>query len=128
MPTSTLEHVYRRIVASNQRLKQLRALHAPDIVIRNEHRVLRAAFHALAELDKSFATAHDRQAGSIDQQPGRPQNSLGVSAAEHQKVDHQEDAQHDSKHFERIEGRWIHKMPPLALVPHLGTLAELNTR
>ncbi len=45
--TSDLNDLYRRVVERNDRLRRLVDLRAPDIILRNEKRMLRAAVEAL---------------------------------------------------------------------------------
>ena len=45
--TSDLNDLYRRVINRNNRLKRLLELHAPDIIIRNEKRMLQEAVDAL---------------------------------------------------------------------------------
>jgi DNA-directed RNA polymerase subunit beta' len=45
--TSDLNELYRRVINRNNRLKRLLELHAPDIIIRNEKRMLQEAVDAL---------------------------------------------------------------------------------
>jgi len=45
--TSDLNDLYRRVINRNNRLKRLQDLHAPDIIIRNEKRMLQEAVDAL---------------------------------------------------------------------------------
>ncbi len=49
---SDLNDVYRRVINRNNRLKQLIGLRAPEIIVRNEKRMLREAVDALFENDK----------------------------------------------------------------------------
>ena len=50
--TSDLNDLYRRVINRNNRLKRLLALHAPDIIIRNEKRMLQEAVDALFDNSK----------------------------------------------------------------------------
>ncbi len=50
--TSDLNDLYRRVINRNNRLKRLMALHAPDIIIRNEKRMLQEAVDALFDNSK----------------------------------------------------------------------------
>ena len=50
MTTPHLNRLYRRVIASSERLDQLKAMHAPDIVLRNEHRVLKDAMQQLQDV------------------------------------------------------------------------------
>ena len=47
--TSDLNDLYRRVINRNNRLKKLIQLHAPDIIIRNEKRMLQEAVDALID-------------------------------------------------------------------------------
>ncbi|MGI9464925.1 MAG: hypothetical protein ACR2OM_13340 [Aestuariivirgaceae bacterium] len=51
MTTQNLTKLYHRAITSNARLKQLKGMHAPQIIIRNERRVLREALGELAAGD-----------------------------------------------------------------------------
>ncbi|MGO8692137.1 MAG: DNA-directed RNA polymerase subunit beta' [Rectinemataceae bacterium] len=50
--TSDLNDLYRRVINRNNRLKRLMALNAPDIIIRNEKRMLQEAVDALFDNSK----------------------------------------------------------------------------
>src|SRR3546814_13900566 len=45
--TSDLNDLYRRVISRNNRLKRLMELRAPDIIVRNEKRMLQEAVDAL---------------------------------------------------------------------------------
>ena len=47
--SSDLNELYRRVIARNNRLKRLLEIHTPDIVIRNEKRMLQEAVDALVD-------------------------------------------------------------------------------
>ncbi len=47
--TSDLNDLYRRVINRNNRLKRLQELHAPDIIVRNEKRMLQEAVDALID-------------------------------------------------------------------------------
>ncbi|MCR3569455.1 DNA-directed RNA polymerase subunit beta', partial [Salmonella enterica subsp. enterica serovar Montevideo] len=47
--TSDLNDLYRRVINRNNRLRRLIQLHAPDIIIRNEKRMLQEAVDALID-------------------------------------------------------------------------------
>ena len=47
--TSDLNDLYRRVINRNNRLKRLIQLNAPDIIIRNEKRMLQEAVDALID-------------------------------------------------------------------------------
>ncbi len=46
---SDLNDLYRRVINRNNRLKRLLELHAPDIIVRNEKRMLQEAVDALID-------------------------------------------------------------------------------
>ena len=50
--TSDLNDLYRRLISRNNRLKRLQAIPAPDIIIRNEKRMLQEAVDALFDNSK----------------------------------------------------------------------------
>jgi len=50
--SSDLNDLYRRVINRNNRLKRLMAIHAPDVILRNEKRILQEAIDAL--LDNSM--------------------------------------------------------------------------
>ena len=50
--TSDLNDLYRRVISRNNRLKRLQAIPAPDIIIRNEKRMLQEAVDALFDNSK----------------------------------------------------------------------------
>src|SRR5438067_13883722 len=47
--TSDLNDLYRRVIKRNNRLKKLMELHAPDVIVRNETRMLQEAVDALVD-------------------------------------------------------------------------------
>ena len=47
--TSDLNDLYRRVINRNNRLKRLLELHAPDIIVRNEKRMLQEAVDSLLD-------------------------------------------------------------------------------
>ncbi|NPA32331.1 MAG: DNA-directed RNA polymerase subunit beta', partial [Aquificae bacterium] len=65
--TSDLNDLYRRVINRNNRLKRLIELNAPDIIIRNEKRMLQEAVDALIDNGKR---------GNPVKQNGRPLKSL----------------------------------------------------
>src|SRR2546430_15847610 len=50
--TSDLNDLYRRVINRNNRLKRLMDLKAPEIIIRNEKRMLQEAVDALFDKDR----------------------------------------------------------------------------
>ena len=69
--TSDLNDLYQRIINRNNRLKRLLKLHAPDIIIRNEQRMLQEAVDALFDNGRHGVVVLGRN--------GRPLKSLAES-------------------------------------------------
>ena len=66
--TSDLNELYRRVITRNNRLKRLLQIYAPDIIIRNEKRMLQEAVDALIDNGKrgnSAITANKRALRSL---------------------------------------------------------------
>ncbi|MEA3399331.1 MAG: DNA-directed RNA polymerase subunit beta' [Patescibacteria group bacterium] len=63
--TSDLNDLYRRVINRNNRLKKLKEISAPDVILRNEKRILQEAVDAL--IDNSIAKKNDSQAVSQSQ-------------------------------------------------------------
>lgn len=63
--TSDLNDLYRRVINRNNRLKKLKEIGAPDVILRNEKRILQEAVDAL--IDNSIAKQNDSQAISASQ-------------------------------------------------------------
>jgi DNA-directed RNA polymerase subunit beta' len=63
--TSDLNDLYRRVINRNNRLKKLKEIGAPDVILRNEKRILQEACDAL--IDNSIAKQNDSQAVSASQ-------------------------------------------------------------
>jgi DNA-directed RNA polymerase subunit beta' len=53
--TSDLNDLYRRVINRNNRLKRLMELNAPDIIVRNEKRMLQEAVDALCSTTAAAA-------------------------------------------------------------------------
>ncbi|PJC82058.1 DNA-directed RNA polymerase subunit beta', partial [Candidatus Roizmanbacteria bacterium CG_4_8_14_3_um_filter_36_10] len=62
--TSDLNDFYRRVINRNNRLKQLIDLGAPEIILRNEKRMLQEAIDSLIDLQKSRGRARTQGAAS----------------------------------------------------------------
>lgn len=62
--TSDLNDFYRRVINRNNRLKQLIDLGAPEIILRNEKRMLQEAVDSLIDLQKSRGRARTHGAAS----------------------------------------------------------------
>ena len=67
--TSDLNDLYRRVINRNNRLQRLISLHAPDIIVRNEKRMLQEAVDALLDNSK-------RKRGAVKGANSRPLKSL----------------------------------------------------
>ena len=67
--TSDLNDLYRRVINRNNRLQRLIGLHAPDIIVRNEKRMLQEAVDALLDNSK-------RKRGAVKGANSRPLKSL----------------------------------------------------
>ncbi|HUC88553.1 MAG TPA: DNA-directed RNA polymerase subunit beta' [Candidatus Paceibacterota bacterium] len=63
--TSDLNDLYRRVINRNNRLKKLKEIGAPDVILRNEKRILQEAVDAL--IDNSIAKQNDSHAVSASQ-------------------------------------------------------------
>lgn len=70
--TSDLNDLYRRVINRNNRLKKLQGIQAPDVILRNEKRILQEAVDAL--IDNSMRHGNQMMAGSAAQK--RPLKSL----------------------------------------------------
>jgi len=70
--TSDLNDLYRRVINRNNRLKKLKEINAPDVILRNEKRIIQEAVDAL--IDNSIAKQNDSVAMSQSQK--RPLKSL----------------------------------------------------
>ena len=68
--TSDLNDLYRRVINRNNRLKHLQEINAPEVIQRNEKRMLQEAVDAL--IDNSIRKGHGAQAAAIR----RPLKSL----------------------------------------------------
>jgi DNA-directed RNA polymerase subunit beta' len=62
--TSDLNDFYRRVINRNNRLKQLIDLGAPEIILRNEKRMLQEAVDSLIDLQKSRGRSRTQGAAS----------------------------------------------------------------
>jgi DNA-directed RNA polymerase subunit beta' len=70
--TSDVNDLYRRVINRNNRLKKLQEIHAPDVILRNEKRILQEAVDAL--VDNSIRHQSGSSAVNISQR--RPLKSL----------------------------------------------------
>ncbi len=65
--SSDLNDLYRRVINRNNRLKKLIAIHAPDVILRNEKRILQEAVDAL--LDNTIRRGNGPAMGSGQSRP-----------------------------------------------------------
>ncbi len=65
--SSDLNDLYRRVINRNNRLKKLMSIHAPDVILRNEKRILQEAVDAL--LDNSIKRGNGPAMGSGQSRP-----------------------------------------------------------
>lgn len=70
--TSDVNDLYRRVINRNNRLKRLLELHAPEVIVRNEKRMLQEAVDAL--IDNSIRRSG--QQAAVSQAQKRPLKSL----------------------------------------------------
>ncbi len=63
--TSDLNDLYRRVINRNNRLKKLKEINAPDVILRNEKRIIQEAVDAL--IDNSIAKQNNSAAMSQSQ-------------------------------------------------------------
>ena len=70
--TSDVNDLYRRVINRNNRLKKLKEIHAPDVILRNEKRILQEAVDAL--IDNTIR--HGSASGAINQSQRRPLKSI----------------------------------------------------
>lgn len=71
--TSDVNDLYRRVINRNNRLKKLKDIFAPDVILRNEKRILQEAVDAL--IDNSIRHGNSSLAG-VNQAQRRPLKSL----------------------------------------------------
>ncbi len=71
--TSDVNDLYRRVINRNNRLKKLLDIHAPEVILRNEKRILQEAVDAL--LDNSIRKSSNSQ-GALTPAQRRPLKSL----------------------------------------------------
>jgi len=74
--TSDVNDLYRRVINRNNRLKKLLDIHAPDVILRNEKRILQEAVDAL--IDNSIRHGNQLYAGATQAQK-RPLKSIADS-------------------------------------------------
>ncbi|MFT5280885.1 MAG: DNA-directed RNA polymerase subunit beta' [Flavobacteriaceae bacterium] len=70
--TSDVNDLYRRVINRNNRLKKLSGIGAPEVILRNEKRIIQEAVDAL--IDNSIASRNS--GGAVNQSQRRPLKSL----------------------------------------------------
>jgi DNA-directed RNA polymerase beta' subunit len=78
--TSDLNDLYRRVINRNNRLKRLIELRAPDIIIRNEKRMLQESVDALFDNGRRGRVITGRQQASAEVAPTCSRASRAASA------------------------------------------------
>jgi len=78
--TSDLNDLYRRVINRNNRLKRLIELRAPDIIIRNEKRMLQEAVDALFDNGRPAASLPAQTSGRSNRLPTCSRASRAASA------------------------------------------------
>jgi DNA-directed RNA polymerase subunit beta' len=71
--TSDVNDLYRRVINRNNRLKKLKEIFAPEVILRNEKRILQEAVDAL--IDNNVRHGNE-QASAVNQSQRRPLKSL----------------------------------------------------
>lgn len=71
--TSDVNDLYRRVINRNNRLKKLKEINAPEVILRNEKRILQEAVDAL--IDNTIRHGSS-SAGALNQSQRRPLKSL----------------------------------------------------
>ena len=69
--TSDLNDLYRRVISRNNRLKRLMEIHAPEVILRNEKRMLQEAVDSLFD--------NSRKSSAVKSESNRPLKSLSDS-------------------------------------------------
>ena len=80
--TSDLNDLYRRVINRNNRLKKLIELRAPDVIVRNEKRMLQEAVDALFDNGRRGRVLRGRQQPSAQVALRHPQGQAGPLPAE----------------------------------------------
>ncbi len=79
--TSDLNDLYRRVINRNNRLKRLMQLNAPDIIVRNEKRMLQEAVDALIDNGRRRPRRHRRQLPGAEEPLRHAQGQAGPLSA-----------------------------------------------
>ena len=79
--TSDLNDLYRRVINRNNRLKRLIELRAPDIIVRNEKRMLQEAVDALFDNGRRGPCHHGHQQAPAEVLVGHAEGQAGAGSA-----------------------------------------------
>ena len=77
--TSDLNDLYRRVINRNNRLKRLQELEAPEIIVRNEKRMLQEAVDVLFDNGRRGKTVTGRNKRPLNHSPICSRGSRDVS-------------------------------------------------
>src|SRR5581483_8188484 len=77
--TSDVNDLYRRVINRNNRLKKLLEIHAPDVILRNEKRILQEAVDAM--IDNSIRHGGAAYSATTRRAPARLNHSPTTSKA-----------------------------------------------
>ena len=80
--TSDLNDLYRRVINRNNRLKRLLELNAPDIIVRNEKRMLQESVDALLDNGRRGRAITGHQQASAEVAGGHDQGQAGPFPSE----------------------------------------------
>ena len=80
--TSDLNDLYRRVINRNNRLKRLIELRAPDIIVRNEKRMLQESVDALFDNGRRGRAIHGREQAPAEVPVGHAEGQAGPVPAE----------------------------------------------
>ena len=72
--TSDVNDLYRRVINRNNRLQKLKEIHAPEVILRNEKRILQEAVDSL--IDNSIRHGSSTAGGAVSQSQKRQLKSL----------------------------------------------------
>ena len=102
--TSDLNDLYRRVINRNNRLKRLLDLNAPDIIVRNEKRMLQESVDALLDNGRRGRAIPERMHWHRTSLATRYYSSLGVT--KHGQIYHETQGQKSGAARDRTEERY----------------------
>lgn len=77
--TSDLNDLYRRVIIRNNRLKRLIEIKAPEVILRNEKRMLQEAVDSLLDNSRKSSAVKPRQTARSSRSPTRSKESRAAS-------------------------------------------------